>query len=74
MDAERYGEIAELVRRVRHDANNPLTAALGHIQLLLEDPEVPDGETRDVLQLVERELVRLADILRRLNEVRAEEA
>ena len=28
---DRLNEIVELVRRVRHDANNPITAALGHV-------------------------------------------
>jgi signal transduction histidine kinase len=55
---------------VRHDANNPLTAALGHVQLLLEDPAVQDAEVRESLTVVETELRRLAEIIRRLNEVR----
>lgn len=68
--SERLTEIVELVRRVRHDANNPITAALGHVQLLLDDPAVPDGEVRDSLRIVESELRRLIEILRRLNEVK----
>ena len=73
MDADRLKSIVELVRRVRHDANNPITAALGHVQLLLEDPAVRDEEVRDSLRVVESELRRLTEILRRLNEVRAED-
>ena len=70
MDADRYASVVKLVRTVRHDANNPLTAALGHVQLLLEDPAVMDPEVRESLGVVESELRRLADIIRRLNEVR----
>lgn len=63
-------EIVELVRRVRHDANNPLTAALGHTQLLLDDPAVTDAETRESLHIIESELRRLTEILRQLNQVK----
>jgi signal transduction histidine kinase len=73
MDADRLKSIVELVRRVRHDANNPITAALGHVQLLLDDPAVRDEEVRDSLRVVESELRRLTEILRRLNEVRVED-
>ncbi|MBX6362507.1 MAG: hypothetical protein IRZ00_01455 [Gemmatimonadetes bacterium] len=63
---ERYNEVIELVRRVRHDASNPLTVALGHVQLLLDDPAVTDPMVRDELRIVETELRRLAAVLRRL--------
>jgi signal transduction histidine kinase len=69
MSEDRLAEIIEIVRRVRHDANNPITAALGHVQLLLDDPAVQDPEVRESLQVVESELRRLIDIMRRLNEV-----
>ena len=67
---ERLVKVTALVRRVRHDAASPLTAALGNVQLLLEDPQVSEGEVRDTLLIVERELRRLADFLRELNHVR----
>jgi len=63
-------EVVELIRKVRHDANNPLTAALGHVQLLLDDPAVTDDEVRESLKIVESELRRLTDILRKLNEIK----
>jgi len=74
MDADRCREFMDLVRRVRHDANNPLTAALGHVQLLIEEPTITDPEVRSTLELVASELGRLSEILRRLNEVREEPA
>ncbi|MEX0893570.1 MAG: histidine kinase dimerization/phospho-acceptor domain-containing protein [Gemmatimonadota bacterium] len=70
MSDERLAEMVALVRRVRHDANNPLTAALGHIQLLLDEPVADDPEVRESLETVERELRRLTTILRELNEIR----
>lgn len=72
MDAAGYREVVELVRRVRHDASNPLTAALGNVQLLLEDPAVTDPAVREALEVVESELRRLAEILKKLNEIRHE--
>jgi signal transduction histidine kinase len=68
--AKEVAEIVELVRRIRHDANNPLTAALGHVQLLLDDESVKDPEVRDSLRIVESELRRLSEILKQLGEVR----
>ena len=73
MNEQRYREIVDLVRRVRHDANNPITAALGHVQLLLDDPAVPSGEIRESLEIVESELRRLIEILKRLQEIRMED-
>ncbi|HUP88171.1 MAG TPA: histidine kinase dimerization/phospho-acceptor domain-containing protein [Longimicrobiales bacterium] len=63
-------EMVELVRKVRHDANNPLTAALGHVQLLLDDPAVTDDDVKESLRIVESELRRMTEILRKLNEVK----
>lgn len=73
MVEDRYARVVELVRSVRHDANNPLTAALGHVQLLLEEPGQRDAEALEVLGVVEAELRRLTAILRRLNDVRIDE-
>lgn len=69
---ERYRDLVDLVRRVRHDANNPLTAALGNVQLLLEDEAFTDAESLEMLRVVESELRRLSAILRQLNVVRQE--
>jgi signal transduction histidine kinase len=66
---ERLQEVVATVRRIRHDANNPLTAALGHVQLLLTDPVVEDPEVLESLRVVESELRRLIDILRQLNQI-----
>ena len=59
-----------LVREVRHDLNSPLAAALGNVQLLLEDPKITDAETREVLADIEADLRRLATMIRRLSDVR----
>ena len=67
---ERTRRMYELVREVRHDLNSPLAAALGNVQMLLEDPAVTDGDMRESLQDVEADLRRLAELIRRLSEVR----
>ena len=69
-DADQLAEFVALVRRVHHDANNPLTAALGHVQLLLDDPVVTDPDVQESLRVVESELRRLIDIMRPLKTVR----
>ena len=68
---ERTRRMYELVREVRHDLNSPLAAALGNVQMLLEDPLVTDGEMRESLQDVEADLRRLAELIRRLSEIRS---
>jgi signal transduction histidine kinase len=72
MDDARCREMVELVRRIRHDANSPITAALGHVQLLLEDPAAQHPDVLESLQLVEKEIKRLLAVLGRLKEVKYE--
>ncbi|HEX7091161.1 MAG TPA: histidine kinase dimerization/phospho-acceptor domain-containing protein [Longimicrobiales bacterium] len=67
MDQASYHELLALVRQVRHDASNPLSAALGHVQLALDEPVLEEHEARRTLRLVEAELRRLTGILRRLH-------
>lgn len=74
MTTDRVQEFVDIVRRIRHDANNPITAALGHVQLLLEDPAVQDAEVRESLTIIESELRRLIEILRRLGEIKVDPA
>jgi len=63
----RIDEIADLVARVRHEINNPLTAVLGQAQLLLRE-ELSD-KARKRVQTMEELLTRLRDIVGELREV-----
>ncbi len=72
MDEVRCREMVELVRTIRHDANSPLTAALGHVQLLLDEPAAQDGEVQESLKVVESEIQRLIQILAGLREIKVE--
>lgn len=56
------------VRRVRHDINNPLTAALAEVQLLLMDAE--EGEARESLEVIQEQLRRIRDRVQELAELR----
>jgi signal transduction histidine kinase len=74
LSEDRIDSLVALVRRVRHDANSPITAALGNVQLLLEDPAVTDPEVREGLEIVQRELRRLIEILKQLNAIKPNQA
>jgi signal transduction histidine kinase len=70
MDEHRHQELLRLVREVRLEAKNPLTAALGHLQLALEDLQDADEEVRASLTTTLAELRRLSETLTRLDEAR----
>ncbi len=73
MDANEYNQIVERIRRIRHDASSPLTAALGSIQLVLGDPAIEDPEVLEMLREAETELRKLRDLLRELDAIRPAE-
>jgi signal transduction histidine kinase len=60
-------EIADLVSRVRHEINNPLTGVLGQAQLLLRE-ELGD-KARKRAETIESLARRLADIVAELRQV-----
>ncbi|HLU24195.1 MAG TPA: histidine kinase dimerization/phospho-acceptor domain-containing protein [Longimicrobiales bacterium] len=70
MDESPTDEFVKRVRTVRHDASNPLTAALGHVQLLLDDPDIQDERVLATLRTIEGELRRLVTILNGLTAAR----
>ncbi len=63
----RIDEIAELVSRVRHELNNPLTGVLGQVQLLLRE-ELSD-KVRHRAETIEQLALRLTTIVAELREV-----
>ena len=60
-------EIAELVARVRHEINNPLTGVLGQAQLLLREELSESARKR--AQTIEGLAARLRDVVAQLREV-----
>lgn len=60
-------EIAELVARVRHEINNPLTGVLGQAQLLLREDLSESARKRAVT--IEGLAIRLRDVVGQLRDV-----
>lgn len=63
----RLEEMTELVARVRHEINNPLTGVLGQSQLLLRE-ELTD-KARKRAQTIEELAIRIRDIVAQLRQV-----
>jgi len=63
----RLDEAADLIMRVRHEINNPLTGVLGQAQLLLRE-ELPErARTRAVK--IEELAIRIRDVVSELRQV-----
>lgn len=63
----KINEIAEIVARVRHEINNPLTGVLGQAQLLLR--EELNERARKRVETIEDLALRLRDIVAQLRSV-----
>ena len=64
---QKLEQVAELVARVRHEINNPLTGVLGQAQLLLRE-DLSD-RARKRAETIENLAIRLKDIVGQLREV-----
>jgi len=64
---EKLNEMAELVARVRHEINNPLTGVLGQAQLLLR--EDLNERARKRAETIEELAIRMRDIVAQLRTV-----
>jgi signal transduction histidine kinase len=63
----RMDEVAEIITRVRHEINNPLTGVLGQAQLLLRE-ELSD-KARKRVKIIEELAIRLRDIVAQLRQI-----
>src|SRR5256885_10485282 len=63
----RLTEIADLITRVRHEINNPLTGVLGQAQLLLR--EDLNERARKRAETIEELAIRMRDIVAQLRQV-----
>ena len=63
----RLDEVAELVARVRHEINNPLTGVLGQAQLLLRE-ELPESARLRAAK-IEGLAIRIRDVVGELRQV-----
>jgi signal transduction histidine kinase len=60
-------EVADLITRVRHEINNPLTGVLGQAQLLLR--EDLNERARKRAETIEELAIRIRDIVAQLRQV-----
>ena len=64
---KRMDEVADLIARVRHEINNPLTGVLGQIQLLLREDLSEKARKRAVT--IEELAIRIRDIVAQLRQI-----
>ncbi|MBU1320084.1 MAG: hypothetical protein KKG33_08460 [candidate division Zixibacteria bacterium] len=58
--------VVETAVTINHEINNPLTAVLGNVQLLLVDKDKMDAKTVKMLQAIEVAALRIREVTRRL--------
>ncbi|MCH9031952.1 MAG: hypothetical protein IIB00_06795 [candidate division Zixibacteria bacterium] len=63
---ERLKAVAETAVTVNHEINNPLTAALGNVQLILMKRDDLDPDLRRKLEVVEKSALQIRDVTQRL--------
>src|SRR5258705_7183610 len=63
----KFEEVAELISRVRHEINNPLTGVLGQAQLLLRE-DLSD-RARKRAESIEEMAIRIRDIVAELRQI-----
>jgi signal transduction histidine kinase len=63
----RMDEVADLITRVRHEINNPLTGVLGQAQLLLRE-DLPE-KAKKRAETIEALAIRIRDIVAQLRQV-----
>jgi DNA-binding response OmpR family regulator len=68
--AERLAAIGEMTVTLHHEINNPLMAAFAEVELLLENPAMPEPRRLEGLREIQTALRRIRDIVRRIGELR----
>jgi len=62
----RQKAVSEITATVNHEINNPLTAALGNVQLLLMRRDQLEPDLRRKLEIIERSALQIRDVTQRL--------
>ncbi len=66
LDQNRLEAIVETAVTVNHEVNNPLTAILGNVQLLLMKRDELDGDLLRKLEIIEQSAVKIKDVTQKL--------
>ncbi len=66
LDQKRLEAIVETAVTVNHEVNNPLTAILGNVQLLLMKREELDSDLLRKLEIIEQSAVKIKDVTQKL--------
>lgn len=66
IDEERLKAVLETAVTLNHEINNPLTAALGNVQLILMEGESLDPAVKRKLEVVEKSAMQIRDVTQRL--------
>ncbi|MDD3732443.1 MAG: histidine kinase dimerization/phospho-acceptor domain-containing protein [candidate division Zixibacteria bacterium] len=66
IDQERLKAIIEVAVTINHEVNNPLTAILGNVQLMLLNQETLDENLRNKLKIIEISALKIKDVTQKL--------
>ncbi|HET7631552.1 MAG TPA: response regulator [Gemmatimonadaceae bacterium] len=61
--------IGETTIALQHEINNPLSALLGHVELMMLDQR-ETGDTNEHLRVIHEQTMRVADVVKRLGKLR----
>lgn len=70
--AERLAAIGQVGIAMRHEINNPLTTIIGNTELLLDRVAEQEGDLKKRLELVLDNALRIAEIVKRLQDIKQE--
>lgn len=62
--------IGETTIALQHEINNPLSALLGHAELLMLDEETKGGGSNEHIRVIHEQARRIADVVKRLGKLR----
>ena len=69
---QRHATLGRYMLEMRHGLNNCLTSILGNAELLLLEPGVLTGESREQVQTIHHMALRLHDVLQRFSSLESE--